>query len=166
MSGLRTTSICRGANGCNRFTLFFRFFHRGYPLLLKNALCEKFFPYIFEFFNIKVLFHKIKSPFHKKSCFINQSSVQIFKIKIPSYKIKISVLSRWENVAFWPQGYVNPKTPISIRGRGYFPKINAPKNFSPYFFRIFQNGFSLHCLRKLIFHHLSRFDFRFFEDGE
>lgn len=145
---------------------FFDFSIGGTPFFWKMPCSKNFSPIFLSFFNIKVLFHKIKSPFHKKSCFINQSSVQIFKIKIPSYKIKISVLSRWENVAFWPQGYVNPKTPISIRGRGYFPKINAPKNFSPYFFRIFQNGFSLHCLRKLIFHHLSRFDFRFFEDGE
>lgn len=46
--------------------------------------------------SLKLMLHMIKS----NRCFINQSSVQIFKIKIPSYKIKISVLSRWENVAF------------------------------------------------------------------
>ena len=135
---------------------FFDFSIGGTPFFWKMPCAKNFSPIFLSFFNIKVLFHKIKSPclenqssvqftkikfpFHKKSCFINQSSVQIFKIKIPSYKIKISVLSRWENVAFWPQGYVNPKTPISIRGRGYFPKINVQKIFPPYFFRIFKMG--------------------------
>lgn len=59
-------------------------------------------------------------------------------------------------------GYINSKTLISIRGRGYFPKNQCPKNFFPYFFGIFQNGFSLHYLRKINFPSLIKIWFSVF----
>ena len=131
--------------------------------------CAKnFSPIFLSFFNIKVLYSSLKLnlPFIKSPVLQIKVPYRFSKLRFRLIKLKSPYYQDGKMWRFDHRDTSIQKHRFPSGVGGYFPKINAPKNFSPYFFRIFQNGFSLHCLRKLIFHHLSRFDFRFFEDGE